>query len=138
MRFLMMMIPHGYQPDTPLAERIGEGYEPKLEEMAPMGRFNDEMEAAGVLLTVDGLRPLTRGARVSFASGSATVTDGPFIESKEVIGGFWILQVESRDEAVQWARRCPAQKGDVIELREIWEMSDMPPDVQKAAERPGA
>ena len=100
-----------------------------------MGRFNDEMEAAGILLTVDGLHPLSRGARVSFPQGNATVTDGPFIETKEVIGGFWIIQVNSKQEAVEWARRCPAQNGDVIELREVWEMADLPADVQKAAEK---
>ena len=135
MRFLMMMIPRGYQPDTPAAERVEEGYEPTVEEMAPMGRFNDEMEAAGVLLMVDGLHPLSRGARVAFAQGKATVTDGPFIETREVIGGFWILQVKSKQEALEWARRCPALNGDVIELREIWEMEDLPPEVQKAAEK---
>lgn len=131
----MMMIPRGYQPDTPAAERVEEGYEPTVEEMAPMGRFNDEMEAAGVLLMVDGLHPLSRGARVAFAQGKATVTDGPFIETREVIGGFWILQVKSKQEALEWARRCPALNGDVIELREIWEMEDLPPEVQKAAEK---
>ncbi|MEZ0274330.1 MAG: YciI family protein [Roseimicrobium sp.] len=135
MRFLMMMIPRGYQPDTPASEKQEDGYEPTAEEMAPMGRFNDEMEAAGILLTVDGLHPLSRGARVSFPQGNATVTDGPFIETKEVIGGFWIIQVNSKQEAVEWARRCPAQNGDVIELREVWEMADLPADVQKAAEK---
>lgn len=122
MRFLMMMIPRGYQPDTPAAERREDGFEPTEEEMAPMGRFNDEMEAAGILLTVDGLRPLSRGARVAFPGGKATVTDGPFIETKEVLGGFWILEVKSKQEAVDWAQRCPALEGDVIELREIWDM----------------
>ncbi|QIF03143.1 YciI family protein [Roseimicrobium sp. ORNL1] len=133
MRFLMMMIPRGYQPDTPASERQEDGFEPTAEEMAPMGKFNDEMEAAGVLLTVDGLHPLSRGARVTFPGGNATVTDGPFIETKEVVGGFWIIQVKSKQEAVDWARRCPALNGDVIELREIWEMEDLPEEVQKAA-----
>jgi hypothetical protein len=128
-----MMIPRGYQPDTPPSERVGEGVMPTAENMAPMGRFNDEMERAGVLLTVDGLHPLARGARVAFAQGNATVTDGPFIEAKEVIGGFWIIQVDSKQEALEWARRCPAEDGDVIEIREVWEMSDLPADVQKAA-----
>src|SRR6188474_1183331 len=124
MRFLMMMIPRGYQPDTPPSERVGEGVVPTAEQMAPMGRFNDEMESAGALLTVDGLHPLAKGARVAFAQGSATVTDGPFIETREVIGGFWIIQVNSKQDAVEWARRCPAGNGEVIELREIWEMAD--------------
>lgn len=133
MRFLMMMIPRGYQPDTPAPERQEDGYEPTAEEMAPMGRFNDEMEAAGILLTVDGLHPLSRGARVAFPQGKPTVTDGPFIETKEVLGGFWIIQVKSKQEAVEWAQRCPAAAGDVIELREIWEMEDLPEEVQKRA-----
>jgi hypothetical protein len=135
MRFLMMMIPRGYQPDTPASEKVEEGYEPTVEEMAPMGRFNDAMESAGVLLSVDGLHPLSRGARVSFAQGNNTVVDGPFIEAKEVIGGFWIIQVNSRQEAIDWARRCPAKDGDEVELREVWEMSDLPVEVQKAAEK---
>lgn len=129
----MMMIPRGYQPDTPASEKQEDGYQPTAEEMAPMGKFNDDMEAAGILLTVDGLHPLSRGARVAFAQGNATVTDGPYIETKEVVGGFWIIQVKSKQEAVDWARRCPALNGDVIELREIWEMEDLPPEVQKAA-----
>lgn len=122
----MMMIPHGYQPDTPAPERPGEGYEPTVEELAPMGRFNDEMEKAGVLITVDGLRPPAEAARVAFSKGKATVTDGPFIESKEIIGGFWIIEVKSKQEALEWARRCPAKDGDVIEIREVWEISDLP------------
>ncbi|RBP45867.1 hypothetical protein DES53_102251 [Roseimicrobium gellanilyticum] len=133
MRFLMMMIPRGYQPDTPASEKQEDGYQPTAEEMTPMGKFNDDMEAAGILLTVDGLHPLSRGARVTFPQGNATVTDGPFIETKEVIGGFWIIQVKSKQEAIDWARRCPALNGDVIELREIWEMEDLPAEVQKAA-----
>ena len=122
----MMMIPRGYQPDTPASERPGEGYEPTVEELAPMGRFNDEMEKAGVLITVDGLRPPAEAARVAFINGNAKVTDGPFTETKEVVGGFWIIQVNSKQEAIEWARRCPAGNGDVIEIREVWEVSDLP------------
>lgn len=127
----MMMIPRGYQPDTPASERPGEGFVPTAEDLAPMGRFNDEMEKAGVLVTVDGLHPLAKGARVAFAKGNATVTDGPYIESKEVIGGFWVIQVNSKQEAIDWARCCPAANGDVIEIRQIWEISELLPDVQK-------
>jgi hypothetical protein len=79
---------------------------------------------------------LAKGARVSFKGGKNTVTDGPFIESKEVIGGFWMIQVKSKEEAVEWARRVPAAEGDVIELRQIFEMSDFPDDVKKAADNP--
>jgi hypothetical protein len=128
MRFLMMMIPRVYQPDTPAAERAGEDFAPRREEMAAMGKFNDDLEKAGMLITLDGLHPLFRGARVAFAKGKATVTDGPFIESKEVIGGFWILQANSKQEVVEWAQRCPASPGDVIEIRQIFEMSDLSPE----------
>ena len=134
----MIMIPRGYQPSTPAAQRLEEGSVPKAEEMAPMGKFNDELAEAGALLAVDGLHPLSRGARVSFAKGQPVVTDGPFIEAKEVLGGFWILQLNSKEEAVEWARRCPAQEGDVIEIREIWEMEDLPADMQQLAKQKGS
>jgi len=136
MRFLMMMIPRGYQPDTPASERPGEDFAPRAEELAPMGKFNDDLEKAGMLIEVDGLHPLAKGARVAFAKGKATVTDGPFIESKEVIGGFWILQANSKQEVVERVRRCPALDGDVIEIRQIFELSDFPPDVQQAMDNP--
>jgi hypothetical protein len=137
MRFLMMMIPRIYQPSTPASERAGEGFAPKAEEMAAMGKFNDELEKAGMLVTLDGLHPIAKGARVAFAKGKATVTDGPFIESKEVLGGFWILQANSKQEVVEWAQRCPAAEGDVIEIRQIFELSDFPPDGQPAVESVG-
>ena len=131
----MMMIPRGYQPDTPASEKPAEDFVPKVEDLAPMGKFNDDMEAAGMLIEVDGLHPLSKGARVAFAKGKAMVTDGPFIESKEVIGGFWILQANSKQEVVEWARRCPALDGDVLEIRQIFEMSDLSPEVQEAAKK---
>src|SRR6185369_525522 len=87
-------------------------------------------------LGLEGLHPPSMGARVSFAGGKPKVTDGPFIESKEVLGGYWIIQVKSKEEAVEWARRCPAAEGDVIEIRQVFEMSDFPADVQKAADSP--
>lgn len=136
MRFLMMMIPRGYQPGTPASERAGDDIAPTLEELAPMGKFNDDLKNAGMLIDVDGLHPLAKGARVAFAKGKATVTDGPFIESKEVIGGFWLLQAKSKQEVVEWAQRCPALDGDVLEIRQIFELSDFPPDVQLAMENP--
>ncbi len=132
MKFLMMMIPRGYQPSTPDAEKVGEGFEPKLEDLEPMGRFNDELAKAGLLIEVDGLHPIAKGARVAFAKGHASVTDGPFIESKEVIGGYWILEASSKQEVVEWAQRCPAEEGDVIEIRPIWEVSDLSQDLPKA------
>ena len=132
----MMMIPRVYQPDTPKAERAGEGFAPPADAVAKMMKYNEELAKAGALISLDGLHPVAKGARVSFNGGKAAVTDGPFIESKEVIGGFWMIQVKSKEEAVEWARRVPAVEGDVIELRQVFEMSDFPEDVKKAADNP--
>ncbi|HEX4009846.1 MAG TPA: YciI family protein [Solirubrobacteraceae bacterium] len=101
-----------------------EEWAPSPEAIAEMSKFNDELTRAGVLLGLDGLRPPSDGARVAFAGGKPTVTDGPFAEAKEVIGGYWLIQARSRDEAVAWASRCPAKDGDVIEVRPIYELSD--------------
>ena len=99
-----------------------------------MMKYNEELKKAGVLLALDGLHPPSAGARVSFKSGKPLVTDGPFAETKEVLGGYWMIDVRSREEAIEWARRCPAADGDVIEIRQVHEMSEFPEDVQKAAE----
>ena len=96
--------------------------------------YNKALQKAGVLLALDGLFPPSTGARVSYADGKATVTDGPFAEAKEVIGGYWIIQVRSREEAIEWAKRAPMSNNEVIEVRQIHEMSDFPEDVQKVAE----
>src|SRR6516162_9385625 len=136
MRFMMMMIPRVYQPDTPAAERAGEGFTPPADAVAKMMKFNEELAKAGALVALDGLHPVAKGARVSFNGGKPKVTDGPFIEAKEVVGGYWIIQTKSKEEAVEWARRVPAAEGDVIEIRQIFEMSDFPPDVQEAADSP--
>jgi hypothetical protein len=126
MRFMMLMIPKGY-------EKAEAGEMPTAEMVAEMARYNEALTKAGVLLALDGLHPASNGARVSFAGGKPTVTDGPFAEAKELLGGYWMIQVKSKDEAIAWARRCPAQDGDVIEVRQVQEMSDFPPEVQKAA-----
>jgi hypothetical protein len=136
MKFLMMMIPRVYQPDTPAAERAGEGFTPPADAVAKMMKFNEELAKAGALVALDGLHPIAKGARVSFTGGKPIITDGPFVESKEVIGGYWIIQAKSKDEAVEWARRVPAAKGDAIEIRQIFEMSDFPEDVRKAGDSP--
>lgn len=136
MRFMMFMIPKVYQPDTPPGERAGEGFAPPADAVAKMMKFNEELTKAGALISLDGLQPGSKGARVAFAGGKPKVTDGPFTEAKEVIGGYWMIQVKSKEEAVGWARRCPAADGDVIEIRQVFEMSDFPPDVQKAADNP--
>jgi uncharacterized protein YbaA (DUF1428 family) len=83
---------------------------------------------------LNGLHPVSAGARVSFAGGKATVVDGPYVETKEVLGGYWLIRVKSKDEAIEWAKRCPATPNETIEIRQVQEMEDFPADVQKAAE----
>ncbi|MBB6483787.1 YciI family protein [Rhizobium lusitanum] len=126
MRFMMLMIPDGYASAAPDAL-------PSLEAIEAMMKYNEELKKAGVLLALEGLHPPASGARVSFKGGKPTVVDGPFAEVKEVLGGYWILDVRSRDEAIEWARRCPAGENAIIEVRRVQEMSDFPEDVQKAA-----
>src|SRR5947199_7493796 len=110
------------------------GVLPSKELVAAMDEFNEKMVKAGVLLAAEGLHPSSKGARITFhGGGKRTVTDGPFTEAKELIAGFWLIQVKSKEEAIEWASRCPAQDGDVIEVRQVQEMSDFPPEVQKAA-----
>src|SRR5579864_8871523 len=125
MRFMMLMIPKGYEHAAP-------GTMPPADAVATMMKYNESLQKAGVLLDLDGLTPPSVGARVSFSAGKPTVTDGPFAEAKEVIGGYWIIDVKSREEAIEWARRCPASDNEVIEIRKIQERSDFPLEVQKA------
>ena len=124
MRFIMFMYPHVSE----------ENYMPDAKMVAAMMKYNEELAKAGALIALDGLHPASKGARVHFSGNKPTVTDGPFIESKELVGGYWIIQAKSKDEAVEWARRCPAKEGNMIEIRQIFEMSDFPEDVQKAAD----
>jgi hypothetical protein len=98
-----------------------------------MMKYNESLQKAGVLLALDGLHPPSMGARVSFSGGKPKVTDGPFAEAKEVLGGYWIIQVKSKEEAVEWAKRCPASDNEVIELRQVQELSDFPADVAAVA-----
>jgi hypothetical protein len=127
MRFMMMVIPRGYETAAPDAM-------PSAEAVARMMEYNKSLQKAGVLLTLDGLFPPSTGARISYVGGKATVTDGPFPEAKEVIGGYWIIQVRSREEAIEWARRAPMSSNEIIEVRQIHEMGDFPADTQKSAE----
>ena len=121
MKFLMLMIPRIYQPGTPDAERAGDDFIPEEAAMEEMGRFNEELAEAVNLLDLQGLHPIAKGARMTFDCGIPQVTDGPDIEAKEVIGGYWIFEAGSQEEALGWARRVPAAPGDVIELRPIFE-----------------
>ncbi|HLY23660.1 MAG TPA: YciI family protein [bacterium] len=125
MRFMMLMIPKGYEKAHP-------GAVPSAEAVDAMMKYNEALRTAGVLLALDGLHPLSAGARVEFSGGKHIVTDGPFIEAREALGGYWMIDVPSKAEAVAWASRCP---GDdcTIEVRQVFEMSEFPEDVQKVA-----
>jgi hypothetical protein len=126
MRFMMLMIPKGYEQAKP-------GTMPDPAHVSAMMKYNESLQKAGVLLALDGLHPPSAGARISFQAGKPKVTDGPFVEAKEVIGGYWMIQVKSKEEAIEWASRCPASDNEVIELRQVQEMSDFPPEIQEAA-----
>ncbi len=130
MRFLMLMIPAVYQPGAPDPEKVVQTMDP--EAVARMMKLNEDLLAAGALLALDGLHPLSKGARVSYRGGAPVVTDGPFAEAKEVVGGYWIIKAGSLDEALGWARRIPAADGDIVEVRQIQEMSDFSEEVVDA------
>jgi uncharacterized protein YbaA (DUF1428 family) len=126
MRFMMLMIPKGYENAPP-------GTVPEVDRVAAMMKFNEELKRAGVLISLDGLHPVSMGARVAFSGGKANVVDGPFIETKEVLGGYWMIRVQSKQEAIEWAKRCPAADNEVIELRQVQELEDFPQNVRDAA-----
>lgn len=126
MRFMMLVkIPSGL---------TDEEYSPSADDVSAMMKYNEELTKAGVLLALDGLAPESQGARVNFSGGKATVTDGPFTEAKEIVGGYWVIDVKSKEEAVEWASRCPMEDGAAIEVRQIFETSDFPEDVQVVIE----
>ena len=127
MRFMMLMIPKGYESAAP-------GTMPPADAVAAMMKYNEALKNAGVLITLDGLHPPSMGARVSFPGGKPLVTDGLFAEAKEVLGGYWMIDVASRDEAIAWASRCPATPNEVIEVRQVQEMADYPDEMQAVAE----
>lgn len=124
MKFMMLMIPKGYEQAKP-------GTMPDAKAVAAMMKYNEELSKAGVLIALDGLHPASMGARVSFAGGKAKVTDGPFPEAKEVLGGYWMIQVKSKAEAIAWAMKCPGGDNEVIEVRQVQEFEDFPADVQQ-------
>ncbi len=128
MRFMMLMIPKGYETAEP-------GVKLDPERVAAMMKYNESLQRAGVLLALDGLHPPSMGARVSFPGGKPKVVDGPFPEAKEVVGGYWMIQVKSKDEAIAWASRCPATEEETIEIRQVQEIADFPDDVRRAASR---
>jgi hypothetical protein len=126
MRFMMLMIPRGYEMAKP-----GAAPDPKAVER--MMKYNESLQKAGVLLALDGLTPPSSGARVTFPGGKPKVVDGPFAEVKEVVGGYWVIEVKSRDEAIEWAKRVPGSENEIVEVRQVQEISDFPNEVRKAA-----
>ena len=127
MRFLMIMYP----------DRAAESHAvPDAKAVEEMMAYNEQLAKAGVLISLDGLHPSSKGARVYFPGGKPKVSDGPFTEAKEIVGGFWMLDVKSKEEAVEWAKRVPATGTNFVELRQVFEMSDFPEDVQRAADNP--
>ncbi|MBS4097613.1 MAG: YciI family protein [Sulfuricella sp.] len=125
MRFMMLMIPKGYETAAP-------GVMPDAQAVAAMMQYNRSLQEAGVLLTFDGLHPPSMGARVTFEGGKPSVADGPFAGVSEVLGGYWMIEVKSKEEAIAWAARCPASANEIIEVRQVQEFADFPAEVQEA------
>jgi hypothetical protein len=117
---MMLMIPALYRDN----KMLDADFVLDPEKLEKMGRFNDELGKAVKILSVNGLHPLEAGARVSFGTGKPTVTDGPFIETKEVLGGYWLVEANSKEQLLAWAQRCPAEEGDVIEIRQVFDLAD--------------
>ncbi len=128
MRFMMLIIPGNQVPDDKNPEK---GAMPNDENIAAMMKYNEAMVKAGVLLGAEGLHASARGARVTWSGGKPVVTDGPFAEAKEIIGGYWMIRVSSKDEAVAWAKRCPVGDGVTIELRQVFEPEEFSPEVAR-------
>ena len=120
MQFMMLMIPAVYQG----GKKLDPGFVPDPEKVQEMMRFNEELGKVFKILSLNGLHPVNTGARVSFSNGKTTVTDGPFIETKEVLGGYWLIEAPSKEEVVKWTQRCPAEEGDVIEIRQVFDEAD--------------
>jgi hypothetical protein len=120
MQFMMLMIPAVYQG----GKKVDPGFVPDPKKVQEMMRFNEELGKVFKILSLNGLHPVNTGARVSFTQGKTSVTDGPFIETKEVLGGYWLIEAPSKAEVVQWTQRCPAEEGDVIEIRQVFDAAD--------------
>ena len=126
MRFMLLVIPKGYETAPPELALDAKSVE-------RMMQYNEDLAKAGVLLSLDGLHPPSSGVRVSYQGGKPKVTDGPFAEAKECVGGYWMIQVKSQEEAIEWAKRAPMGDNEIIEVRRVQEMEDFPPDVKAAA-----
>lgn len=128
MRYMLLMIPAGFETaDTDAVANLDP------ERVQAMMEYNEALREAGVLISLDGLHPPSMGARVSFATGEPIVTDGPFAETKEVLGGYWIIRADSLAEAVEWAKRCPGARNETIEVRQIQDFGDFSEEVQAIA-----
>ena len=127
MRFMMLVIPKGYEAAKP-------GTMPDPQRVEQMMKYNESLQKAGILLALDGLHPPSMGARLSFSGGKATIRDGPFAEAKEVVGGYWMIQVKSKAEALEWASRAPMGDDEIIEVRQVRDFSDFPPEIEKRLE----
>jgi hypothetical protein len=108
------------------------GVLPTMEQITEMGKFNEELIKAGILLAADGLQSSAKGARVRFDGAKRTVSDGPFTETKELLAGYWVIQVKSRDEAIAWATRIPFENGEEVEVRQVFEAADFGPEVMSS------
>jgi hypothetical protein len=120
MQFIILMIPSVYRDNKKLDKK----FVPDPKKVQEMGRFNEELSKQVKLLSLNGLHPLSTGARVSFSKGRTTVTDGPFVEAKEVLGGYWVVEADSKEQLVGLMQKCPAEDGDVIEIRQIFSPAD--------------
>ena len=128
MRFMMLMIPKGYEKAAP-------GTAPDAKAVAAMMKYNEELVKAGIMLAGDGLKPSRFGKRIHFNGTKRSVTDGPFAETKELVAGFWVWQVRSIDEAVEWAKRCPNPMPGPsdLEIRPLYELEDFSPEIAAQA-----
>jgi len=126
MRFMLLMIPKGYENARP-------GTMPDPKAVEAMMKYNESLKKAGVLIALDGLHPPSMGARITFANGKPAITKGPFTGIKEVLGGYWMINVKSQEEAMEWASRCPASDNEIIEVRQVQEFEEFPEEVKKAS-----
>jgi hypothetical protein len=115
MKFMVLMIPGVFRGNKKL-----DNFVPPAEAMERMGKFNQEMLQAGLLKDGTGLHPLSQGARITFSSGKPVVTDGASVQAQEVLGGFWMLEAPSKEKVIEWMKKCPADKDDILEVREVF------------------
>lgn len=128
---MILMIPNVYQ--GPEGRRAAAAFNTDIDTVEAMMQYNNRLEQAGALIASDGLAPPAGATRVSFSKGKTTLSDGPLSDSNGVLGGYWMIRVNSKNEAIEWAKQIPAHDGDVVEVRQVLEVSDFPAEVQGAA-----